>query len=152
MIAKGFPKRLHWQGKVKGETVTMDIEAGTIVAADHKIRNDGEKIDGYDALPGYNPSWGTRFPYFIIRDWKIRWGGKDVHIPRGVYTSVFTPHLTGSKPYLNSRTGDVFVCTSAGGDALMVTMGCGYDAVTVTVAFVITKDGRAHRFVVGGES
>jgi hypothetical protein len=152
MRAEGFPKRLHWQGKVKGETVTMDIEAGAFVAAEHKVKDSGGTIDGYRSLPGYMTSWGNGFPHLIITDWRIRWGGKPVHIPRGVYTSVFTPQLTGPKSYFDMDSSEVCVMSSDRGSALVVSMGCGYDGVTLTLAFVITKDGRVHRFVLGGSS
>ena len=147
---KLFPKHVHWQEEIKGETVVMDIDAEYFVAAKHKVRRNGGYVDGYQALPGYSTGWGSKFPFFTINSWKIRWGHRWLRLfPRGVYTSVFTPRLGEAGNPLDEQ-GVVSVCDE--GDTLLFTVGFGMDGVTGTITFVITKDGRVRRFVVGGSS
>ena len=159
-----YPRRLHWEGKVKGKMVTMDIEAGAFVPSEHRFKmvsDQGQLIDGYLSyagiwFPDTKSKTALKFPNFIIKDWKIRWDSKALHLPRGVYTSIFTPKLTIA-PLRSPLPPDedfvgVDVGTTDNENALVVSIHCGYDAVTYVVTFIITKTGQVYRFCSGASS
>ena len=151
IIGPPGPEHFHWRGTVKGEVVNMDIEAGIFVPGDHKIRHNGDQVDGYSLCP-YNPTGcPPTVRFYTIKKWTLQWGGKRIGIsPRGAYASLFNPDLHSPTNGSKEADGDaVIVQVSRNGRSLSVTMGCGRDGIVGTVAFVITKDGRIRRYVVG---
>jgi len=89
------PKLLHWKGNIKGEAIEMTITAGEFVKEDHKVEGpDGSPtlVDGYATLFALTRN-GEMPPH--IKSWTVRWGGKEIKLNKGVYTSVFDPRLDG---------------------------------------------------------
>ena len=142
----------------------MDIEAGAFVPAEHRFRmsNDyGQLTDGY---PSYGGVWfpdtksrtPLKFPNFIIKEWKVRWGGKPLHLSRGAYTSIFSPKLTIAPLHSPLPPEEDFVGvdvnTADNENALVVSIHCGYVAVTYVVTFIIKKTGQVYRYCLSASS
>ena len=139
---------------MSGEGVKVTIRMGELDPSAHKIeRRDGaiSTVDGHLAKFA-EPRNGRMKPH--ITGWEIQWGDRRVEIPKGVYTSVFLPYLKGPAKDLDDamRNGELWIGPSEDGTSLLVIMMCGFDAQHERLAFVITKEGRAHRFSLGFKS
>lgn len=144
-------KGVDWTGSVNGEVVKVSIQEGEFVKNDHKLEMEEDRIvtvDGYKAGFAQPDNFGVMPPH--IKSWTIRWGDKDIVLPKGIYTSVFYPKLKGvEKRFDDARLNNaVWLGASDDGESLLVIMMCGQDAQHVRLAFTIPKDGKAHRFSV----
>lgn len=146
-----YAKGVEWTGTVNGEVVKMSIQEGAFVKADHQLgMEEGHilTVDGYKA--GFAPpdNSGVMSPH--IKSWTVHWGGKEIVLPKGLYTSVFHPKLESvAKRFDDARqTHAVWIGSSDDGESLLVILMCGLDAQHVRLAFTIPKDGKAHRFTV----
>jgi hypothetical protein len=147
LFSLDWPREFRWKGMVGGEEVEMVISAGDLVAAGHEIGRDADTIVSVD---GYEPTGPAFEGRLHVRDWTIRWGGREIRIPRGMYTSIVLPRLDGPPEefYGKARqSGRVWIRPSDDGTALIVGILCGYDAIHSRYVFTIGKDGRVHRFL-----
>ena len=144
----GMSKSLEWKGMVDGEEVSMSIKAGDFEEGLHEIVDkDGEnpRIDGFKTC--FFRDRNGVMPHHIT-EWKITWGGKEVTIPKGAYTSIFLPNLEAVAEHFDEMDpgNKMWIGPSEDSGSLMVVMMCGYDAVHVRLALVIAKDGEVRRF------
>lgn len=148
-LPSAHAKSVEWTGTVKGEEVKVSIKEGEFVKSDHKLGiKEGHiiTVDGYEADFARPDNFGVLPPH--IKSWTVRWGDKDIVLPKGIYTSVFHPKLERvEKRFDDARTNNgVWIGASDDGESLLVIMLCGQDAQHVRLAFTITKEGKAHRF------
>ena len=146
-----LPKEFKWEGKVNGEEVEVTIKMGEFDLSKHQVKRRNTyivEVDGYPAKFA-EPHNGKLKPH--IKSWEINWGDQRVEFPRGVYTSVFLPYLKGPAKDLSDtmRESELWIGPSDDGTSLLVIMMSGFDAQHERLAFVITKDGKAHRFSFG---
>jgi len=144
-------KGVEWKGTIKGEEVEVSIQEGEFVKADHQLGvEEGHitTVDGYEGHFSQPDNFGKMPPH--IKSWTVRWGGKDIVLPKGIYTSVFHPKLKSvEERFDDARLNNaVWIGESDDGESLLVIMMCGQDAQHVRLAFTIPKDGKAHRFTV----
>ena len=154
MLLLCFPsshaKGVEWTGTVKGEEVKVSIQEGEFVKADHQLGMEEGRImtvDGYETDFAQPNNFGVMPPH--IKSWTVRWGGKDIVLPKGIYTSVFHPKLKSVEKRFDDarRNNAVWIGASDDGESLLVIIMCGMDAQHARLAFTITKDGKAHRFI-----
>lgn len=146
------PKTLHWEGRINGEMIEMTITSDAFVKGDHKVEvEDGGQVATVDGFNAWY-SRGVTTPH--IKSWTVRWGGKELKLNKGLYTSIFLPNLEGPAPsfdvaHLNHK---VWIGPSEDGNELLVAMVCGHDGFTGLIAFTIDKDGKMRRFKLAGRS
>lgn len=151
-----LPPEFKWEGTVNDEKVQVTIKMGEFDLAKHEVKREKTgtyiiEVDGYPAKFA-EPHNGKLKPH--ITSWEIQWGDQRVDFPKGVYTSVFLPYLKGPAKELWNvmKDSELWIGPSDDGTSLLVIMMSGFDAQHERLAFVITKEGKAHRFSFGGES